>query len=218
MKYRTILADPPWKYNDKLSMESRVYGGYHKPVRGADAYYETMTVDEICALASFIPDSRIAEFEANDPAFLFLWVTNPMLLDGSGVRVARAWGFEPKQLITWIKCKVGWDNYTEEIIEHPEVTDEEIADLETTAFSLGMGRITRGVTEQLIIATRGKYSDFVQARNERNVVFAPRREHSKKPDSLYDKIERLVPGPYLELFATQRRDGWTSWGKSLPAE
>ena len=46
----------------------------------------------------------------------------------------------------------------------------------------------------------------------RELVIAHRREHSRKPDEIYDRIERLVPGPYLELFARQHRDSWDSWG------
>ncbi len=38
------------------------------------------------------------------------------------------------------------------------------------------------------------------------------REHSRKPDGIHERIERLVAGPYLELFARQQRPGWTVWG------
>jgi N6-adenosine-specific RNA methylase IME4 len=51
---------------------------------------------------------------------------------------------------------------------------------------------------------------------------APRREHSRKPDEVYERIEHLVAGPYLELFARDGavpRPGWTRWvGKSASAE
>lgn len=40
------------------------------------------------------------------------------------------------------------------------------------------------------------------------LIVAPRREHSVNPDELYERIERLVAGPYVELFARQRRPGW----------
>jgi len=43
----------------------------------------------------------------------------------------------------------------------------------------------------------------------------PRREHSRKPDEIYARIEALVPGPYLELFARQQRPGWDSWGHEV---
>ena len=43
-------------------------------------------------------------------------------------------------------------------------------------------------------------------------LLAPRREHSRKPEEAYGRIERLLPGPYLELFARQSRPGWDSLG------
>jgi MT-A70 len=75
--------------------------------------------------------------------------------------------------------------------------------------SMGMGYWTRANGEFCLLATRGKpkrlHADVRQA------VIELRREHSRKPD-LYDRIERLVAGPYLELFARQLHDGWDSWG------
>jgi N6-adenosine-specific RNA methylase IME4 len=43
----------------------------------------------------------------------------------------------------------------------------------------------------------------------------PAREHSRKPDDQYARIEVLVRGPYLKLFATQTWRGWTSWGNQV---
>jgi hypothetical protein len=40
----------------------------------------------------------------------------------------------------------------------------------------------------------------------------PRREHSRKPEEIYSRIEALVAGPYLELFARETRPGWDQWG------
>jgi N6-adenosine-specific RNA methylase IME4 len=64
-----------------------------------------------------------------------------------------------------------------------------------------------------LLATRGKpkrlHADVRQG------IIAPRREHSRKPDEVHARIERLVAGPYLELFALQRRPGWKCWGDQL---
>jgi hypothetical protein len=49
----------------------------------------------------------------------------------------------------------------------------------------------------------------------RRLIVSPRREHSRKPDEVYERIERLVDGPYLELFARQRRPGWDAWGREV---
>ncbi len=46
----------------------------------------------------------------------------------------------------------------------------------------------------------------------RQLIIAPRREHSRKPDEQYERIEALVGGPYLEMFARQSRPGWDQFG------
>jgi len=50
-----------------------------------------------------------------------------------------------------------------------------------------------------------------------SVIESPATRHSAKPDIFYDAIEAAFDGPYLELFARQHRDGWTSWGNEVPA-
>ena len=56
------------------------------------------------------------------------------------------------------------------------------------------------------------------AKNVRQVIHAPRRGHSQKPEDQYPRIEALVAGPYLELFARAPRKGWASWGNELLEE
>lgn len=48
-----------------------------------------------------------------------------------------------------------------------------------------------------------------------SVIHAPRRRHSEKPLEFYDLFETVSPGPYLELFARNAREGWTSWGNEV---
>jgi MT-A70 protein len=48
------------------------------------------------------------------------------------------------------------------------------------------------------------------------VIMAPVGEHSAKPGEVHDRIERLVAGPYLELFARQEHLGWVTWGNEVP--
>jgi N6-adenosine-specific RNA methylase IME4 len=184
-----------------------------------------MTLKDICALAH---GDQIAGFDIERVgAFLFLWATNSFILSGDAVEVCRSWGFVPKQLVTWIKTRKGrWARRAEAVADAgdglrgsrtQDEYDGVARSVREDGLAIGLGHITRGITEQLIVATRGRYSELVLNRSERNVIFAPRRSHSRKPDQQYDLIERLVPGPYLELFATQRRDGWTSWGKPFVA-
>lgn len=196
-EYTTILADPGWQYQDKLTMSDTA--------RGADDHYHTMSVHEICGLWSRDTQQLAGHAIAKD-AFLWLWVTNPFILSGVGMTVCRAWGFAPKQIITWIKGRLAITDGSPQLI-----------------CRTGLGHYTRGVTEHLILGTRGHpkslvlnhgESNFVVA-SEETVFVAPPTAHSEKPIAVYEKIERVCPGPYLELFARRRRDGWQSWGDEL---
>ena len=78
--------------------------------------------------------------------------------------------------------------------------------------SVGLGYWTRKQTEICLLGTRGTPRRL--ATDVPDLVNAPRRGHSVKPDEVYWRIERLLPGPYLELFARGDglRKGWTRWG------
>lgn len=75
---------------------------------------------------------------------------------------------------------------------------------------IGLGYWTRQQSEYCLLATRGKpkrlHADVRQA------ILEPRREHSRKPDCTHERIERLVGGPYCELFGRQSRVGWSVFG------
>jgi N6-adenosine-specific RNA methylase IME4 len=75
---------------------------------------------------------------------------------------------------------------------------------------IGMGYWTRKQSEVCLLFTCGKPSRL--SKGVRQIIRAPRREHSRKPDEIYSSIESLVCGPYLEMFARQQWPGWDSWG------
>lgn len=79
-----------------------------------------------------------------------------------------------------------------------------------------MGYWTRQQTEQCYLFTRGH--PRCQSHAVRQAIVTPRREHSRKPDEIYPRIEALLPGPRCELFARHRRPGWDAWGDQLPPE
>ena len=74
----------------------------------------------------------------------------------------------------------------------------------------GLGYWTRKGSEICLLGTRGRPKRL--ARDVPEVIRAPRGRHSEKPAEIHARIERLVPGPYIELFARARREGWDAWG------
>jgi N6-adenosine-specific RNA methylase IME4 len=153
--------------------------------RNASSKYDTMAADDIAAMPVY-------ELAAEDCA-LFMWMVWPRLHEA--VRVLEGWGFTYKTCaFNWIKAN------TQQIDMFREDAD---------CFA-GMGYWTRANSEACLLATRGK-PKRINA-DVRQGIIAPRREHSRKPDGIHERIERLVGGPYLELFARQQRPGWTVWG------
>lgn len=123
----------------------------------------------------------VASYAARD-AVLFLWVTNPLL--PQGLEVMSAWGFAFKTLaFAWAKrSSTG------------------------RAWHMGTGFWSRANVELCLLGTRGK--PHRQSASVRMLVEAPIRQHSQKPDEVRQRIEQLVPGPYLELFARSTAPGW----------
>lgn len=79
-----------------------------------------------------------------------------------------------------------------------------------TKHRFGLGQYFRGQTEHLIFAVKGRLP--AQVKNETTLINSPRKRHSVKPEEAYEKIERVSPGPRLELFTAVPRPGWDSWG------
>jgi MT-A70 len=81
---------------------------------------------------------------------------------------------------------------------------------------IGQGRWTSPSSENCWLATRGKPKRLNG--HVRQLIVAPATEQSLKPDEIHDRIERLVEGPYLELFASRQRRGWVTWGQEVKLE
>lgn len=153
--------------------------------RNAVAHYDCMTIDEIAALP-------VAKWAARD-CVLFLWAVDPLLPDA--FRVMEAWGFTFKTVgFYWAKLN--------------KMADPRSAG--AGDFFTGLGYWTRANVEQCLLATRGKPPRL--AKDVRRLIVAPRREHSRKPGEVFDRIERLASGPYLEMFSRNSRPGWDLWG------
>ncbi len=153
--------------------------------RSPEAHYACLSFAEICAIP-------VADWAARD-SILLLWVTDPLL--PKGLELIEAWGFTFKTVgFYWAKL-------------NKPVSP---SGLNEKDYFTGMGFWTRANPEQCLLATRGHPKRL--AKDVRRLVVAPRREHSRKPDEVYERIERLAAGPYLEMFARQGRPGWDAWG------
>jgi N6-adenosine-specific RNA methylase IME4 len=171
-RFATVLVDPPWRFANRT--------GKMAPEHKRLSRYETMSIEEICAL----PVDRVAR----DRAHLYLWVPNALL--PWGLQAMQAWGFEYKTNLIWHKVRKDGG---------PD--------------GRGVGFYFRNVTEMLLFGIRGKNNrTLAPGRRQVNFLATRKQEHSRKPDEQYAIIESCSEGPYLELFARGRRDGWTSWG------
>ena len=81
---------------------------------------------------------------------------------------------------------------------------------------LGLGNYLRNGSEALLFGTRGKAP--VKFKGQQNWLFAPRQDHSHKPEEMYPIIERVSPGPYLELFARRPQPNWDAWGNEIASD
>lgn len=116
---------------------------------------------------------------------LVVWGTAPML--SHLIETMAAWGFDYKTAGAWGKqSRTG------------------------RSLAFGTGYIYRSAVEFWAVGTIG--SPRQKSRSIRNLIMAPVREHSRKPDQMHEDIEALWDGPYCELFARQRRPGWDAWG------
>lgn len=82
---------------------------------------------------------------------------------------------------------------------------------------IGLGYYVRQKHEHLLIARRGAFPAPKESDRLESVFYAPRQEHSEKPNEAFARIERMYPGQrYLELFSRTRREGWDTWGNQSP--
>ena len=180
--FGAIYADPPWAFQTWWSGRSTKLPSPKKkfsyPSRATIPSYEVLREEDLNA----IPVGRLAA----DDCVLVMWSCWPVLQ--WSLRAIEAWGFEYKTCaFCWVKANARQIQMFEDDIEA----------------HMTLGYWTRSNSEFALLATRGKpkrlHADVRQG------IIEPRREHSRKPDGVDQRIERLVAGPYLALFARWTR-------------
>jgi N6-adenosine-specific RNA methylase IME4 len=134
-----------------------------------------------------LPVARIAKPNSH----LYLWVPNALIAEG--LDTMRRWGFQYKAQIIWYKVRKdgGPDRR-------------------------GVGFYFRNVTEVCLFGVRGKNIRTREAgRRQPNIILSQKGRHSAKPEEMYEVIESCSYGPYIELFAREEREGWSSWGNEV---
>lgn len=183
-RYRTIVADPPWRYEPFPSLSTSVKSvkrpGYSLPAeldfrRAKPLPYALMDVTEIADL----PVSAMADTDAH----LYLSVPIGVL---HHVSVA-------------------------EYRNPPRINDGECV-AQVAAGRPGLGGAFASNTEFVLFARRGSLAHI--RRVDTRWWNWPRmgNAHSRKPEAFLDLVESVSPGPYLELFARRQRLGWDTWG------
>lgn len=187
--FRCILADPPWHFRARTALQV----GNWTSRRDAEKHYAVMGVEDIKALP-------VRDVAAKD-AHLFIWTTGPCLRQT--FEVMEAWGFRYSAVaFTWVKLKRSFNALQLRVLPTLE------SDLH-----VGLGLTTRKNAEFCLLGRRGNARR--NAKDVREIILSPVREHSRKPDEARSRIERYCDGPYLELFARDQRPGWTSWGNEI---
>lgn len=185
-----ILADPPWSY-----------GNFSDSAHGAaSAHYDTMDFDRIKDLKGFVDRRALKD------CVLGLWGTWPK--SDQAHHLLDAWGFKLVTGIPWVKT---------------------VPSSGTIRRSIGFW--TMSATEFLLIARRGKPKRInvdggkskpigllIGDRPQECVFYHPIGKHSAKPLHLHDYFRHYCNGPYMEMFATSQREGWTCYGRKLGHE
>jgi N6-adenosine-specific RNA methylase IME4 len=127
---------------------------------------------------------------AKTQSHLYLWVPNALLMEG--LECMKHWGFEYKTNLIWHKIRKDGG---------PD--------------GRGVGFYFRNTTEMVLFGVKGSLRTLEPGRSQVNIIRSQKREHSKKPDELYEIIEACSPAPYLELFARGERKGWVQWGDQV---
>ncbi len=191
--YKTVMIDPPWKKST---------GGVgHKSLQPS-THYDVQTREEIVATLK----RWFEEYGVAPEAHLYMWAVNSFTAGKDqgilpAIDVVERLGFTPVTLIPWIKSNVGSPTpygmrYTEMCIF-------------AVRYDKGKGKNTRysGTDEpENVVNGKGLCAS-------KDYVFAPRREHSRKPDEFFDFVESRSLGPYLELYSRTDRPQWTTDGK-----
>jgi N6-adenosine-specific RNA methylase IME4 len=150
----------------------------------------------------------VADLLHPDGAWIFLWVTSPKFHASSRSgrllspdEIVRPWGAQYSgRAFVWVKIKRSMANGLP-------------FGMTADSLHVGMGYGTRKNAEDCFLFRVGSPKRL--ARDVHEIILAPVREHSRKPDEAIERIERFCAGPRVELFARETRPRWDLWGDEV---
>ena len=163
--------------------------------KGRPQHYPRMTDVEIAALP-------VAELAHPDGCFVFVWVTSPKahqvhkIVEGwsrRGLKVRYS-----SRAFVWVKLLASAAKRGATLFF---LKDE---------FHTGHGYTTRKNAEDCLLFKIGSPKRI--RKDIRELLFSPLREHSRKPDEAYERVQQFCDGPYAEVFARESRVGWETFG------
>lgn len=112
MKYRTIVVDPPWAFDQQWATNGNpflFYGVRGRKPRGAVSNYVCQSIDDIAAIP-------VGDWAEPENAHMYLWTTNTFMVEAHDLM--KAWGFKQKTILTWVKPRLGMGTYYRNCTEH----------------------------------------------------------------------------------------------------
>ena len=185
MKFNVIIADPPWKFDDKLTMSS--------VKRGAESQYKgVLSVEDIVNID--------VQSIVGDWGVLALWVPSSMLSDG--LRTMTSWGF--RQTTTYVWGKTTKSGKIEFGMGRMFRGSHEIALIGTCGKPYAN---IQNKSQRSLIVDEDLPSDFELALNEMHSK-KPQNLHNSF-NLMFPDAKKL------ELFARRHTEGWTCTGNEL---
>jgi N6-adenosine-specific RNA methylase IME4 len=185
-RFAVASIDPPWHFDTRAPVKDPAAD------RSPQRHYPTADIDHL----KTIPMGEILA----DDAWVFLWITSPLMVTGVHLDLARAWGLEVSgRAFVWLKL---WNDFETGILARTPLLERDLA--------FGGGYTTRKNAEDVVLLKRG--CPRRMRADIREVIISPRREHSRKPEEFYRRVEHFALGDRIDMFAGADRPGWTRWG------
>jgi N6-adenosine-specific RNA methylase IME4 len=186
--YRAIAIDAPTHFRCRTALQVQNWSSR----RDVEKHYATLSFDQLAVLP-------IRDLTHPDGCHLFEWTSAPHL--PRACELLERWSFKYSSVaFTWVKLRRSLDP------DQFHLPTE--ADLHK-----GLGLTTRKQTQQVLLGRRGNCRRISKSVYE--VILAPVREHSRKPDEFYRRVEQYCNGPFVDLFARERRPNWDVWGDQV---